>query len=80
MGVGISTGAVHSILVDELKDSEICSRWIPHSLTKDQKDGWVTCVRKLLSEFEDSIQEGWNKSLLVTRLDKIRRITIQRKK
>ena len=37
MGVGISTGAVHSILVYELKVSKICSRWIPHSLTKDQR-------------------------------------------
>ena len=29
MGVGISTGAVHSILVDELKVSKICSRVDP---------------------------------------------------
>ena len=54
MGVGISTGAVHSILVDELKVSKICSRWIPHSLTKDQKARRVTCARKMLSEYKDS--------------------------
>ncbi|KAI6649858.1 Transposase [Oopsacas minuta] len=37
MSVGISTGAVHFVLIDELKDNKVSSRWIPHSLTKDQK-------------------------------------------
>ncbi|KAI6647450.1 Transposase [Oopsacas minuta] len=54
VSVGISTGAVHSILIDELKATKFCSRWIPHFLTKDQKNPRVTCARKILSEYKDS--------------------------
>ena len=54
MHVGISTGAAHSILIDELNVTKVCSRWIPHSLTKAQKDRRVMCARKLLSEYQDA--------------------------
>lgn len=51
---GISTGAAHAILIDELKVRRVCSRWIPHSLTKAQKDNRVKCARKLLSDYQDA--------------------------
>ena len=54
MHVGISTGAAHAILIDELNVTKVCSRWIPHSLTKAQKDRRVMCARKLLSEYQDA--------------------------
>ena len=34
----MSTGAAHSILVDEMEASKIGSRWIPHALTEAEKD------------------------------------------
>ena len=50
--VGISTGASHSIPVDEIGVSKICSRWIPHSLSSSQKDNRVKCAKSLLAEYE----------------------------
>ena len=35
--VGISIGAVHSILRKHLKMNKISGRWIPHLLTEEQK-------------------------------------------
>ena len=52
--VGISTGTAHAILIDVLNVTKVCSRWIPHSLTKAQKDRRVMCARKLLSEYQDA--------------------------
>ena len=52
MNVGISTGAAHTILVDEIGVSKICSRWIPHCLSSAQKDNRVKCAKSLLAEYE----------------------------
>ena len=52
MRVGMSTGAAHAILVDEMKASKICSRWIPHALTETQKDNRVRCAGNLLAQYE----------------------------
>ena len=52
MRVGMSTGAAHAILVDEMKASKICSRWIPHALTEAQKDNRVRCASNLLAQYE----------------------------
>lgn len=49
--VGISTGAVHTILKRDLKMKRICARWIPHLLTKEQKLARVNLCKKLLKEF-----------------------------
>ena len=50
--VGMSTGAAHAILVDEMKASKICSRWIPHALTEAQKGNRVRCASNLLAQYE----------------------------
>ena len=50
--VGMSTGAAHAILVDEMHASKICSRWMPHFLTDAQKDNRVRCAKNLLAQYE----------------------------
>ena len=52
MRVGMSTGAAHAILADEMKASKICSRWIRHALTEAQKDNRVRCASNLLAQYE----------------------------
>ncbi|UYV78080.1 hypothetical protein LAZ67_16000042 [Cordylochernes scorpioides] len=40
--VGIGTAAINTIINDHLKYRKLVSRWVPHSLTEDQKLGRVT--------------------------------------
>ena len=47
--VGISSGAVHSILTDILGISKVSARWVPRMLTNDQKRTRLDISRYLLS-------------------------------
>jgi len=49
--VGISIGAVHSILIKHLKMNKIFARWIPHLLTEDQKRIRVKTAKSLLKMY-----------------------------
>ena len=51
--VGISFGAVQTILTDILVMSKVSARWVPRMLTDDQKRSRVDISRNLLSRYED---------------------------
>ena len=51
--VGISFGAVQSILTDILGMSKVSARWVPRMLTGDQKRTQLNISRYLLSRYED---------------------------
>ena len=51
--VGISFGAVQSILPDILGMSKVSARWVPRMLTEDQKRSRLDISRYLLSSYED---------------------------
>ena len=46
--IGISTGSVFTILKSKLNFKKICARWIPHILTKEQKNERLQKCQKLL--------------------------------
>ena len=50
--VGISFGAVQSILTDILGMSKVLARWVPRMLTEDQKRSRLDIARYLLSHYE----------------------------
>ena len=49
--VGISVGAVHTILRRDLKMRRISARWIPHLVTKEQNFVRVRIAKQLLKQF-----------------------------
>lgn len=49
--LGISMTSINSILHDHLAVKKICSRWIPHNLTKEQKDARVEWCNKMLKKY-----------------------------
>ena len=49
--VGISFGAVQSMLTDILGMSKVSARWVPRMLTSDQKRTWLDISRYLLSSY-----------------------------
>ena len=51
--VGISFGAVQSILTDILGMSKVLARWVPRMLTDDQKRTRLHICRYLPSRYED---------------------------
>ena len=51
--MGISFGAVQSILTKILGMSKVSARWVPRMLTDDQKRAWLNIFRHLLSRYED---------------------------
>ena len=51
--VGISFGAVQTILTDILRMSKVSARWVPRMLTDDQKRSQLNISRYLLSRYED---------------------------
>ena len=51
--VGISFGAVQTILTDILGMSNVSARWVPRMLTDDQKRYRLDISRYLLSRYED---------------------------
>ena len=55
--VGISFGAVQSILTDILGMSKVSARLVPRMLTEDQKRSRLDISRYLLSRYEDDPEE-----------------------
>ena len=51
--VGISFGAVQTILTDVLGMFKVSARWVPRILTDDQKRSRLDISRYLLSHYED---------------------------
>lgn len=49
--LSISSTSIHSILHEHLAVKKICSRWIPHKLTIDQKKARVDWCKKMLKKF-----------------------------
>ena len=46
----ISSTSIHKILHEHLVLKKICSRWIPHNLTKAQKDARVDWCKKMFNK------------------------------
>jgi len=57
--VGNSIGAVHSILIKHLKMNKISARWIPHSLTEDQKRIRVKTAKSLLKMYPKYVSRSF---------------------
>ncbi|KAI6661825.1 Histone-lysine N-methyltransferase SETMAR-like [Oopsacas minuta] len=47
-GIGISSGAVHTVLHQSLQLRELCGRWIPHQLHPEQKQNRVKWCHEML--------------------------------
>ncbi|KYQ48359.1 Histone-lysine N-methyltransferase SETMAR [Trachymyrmex zeteki] len=46
--LGISSTSIYKILHDHLAVKKVCSRWIPHNLTKSQKDARVDWCKQVV--------------------------------
>ena len=51
--LGISSIPINSIIHDYLSLSKVCARWVPHTLTDDQKQLRLQFCRHSLNEFEE---------------------------
>ncbi|KAI6653995.1 histone-lysine N-methyltransferase SETMAR-like [Oopsacas minuta] len=51
--IGISFGAVHTILHQSLQLRKPCSRWIPHKLNPEQKQNRVKWCHEMLKKFNN---------------------------
>ncbi|XP_031634629.1 histone-lysine N-methyltransferase SETMAR-like, partial [Contarinia nasturtii] len=49
--LGISMRSIHTILHEHLAVKKICSRWIPHKLTDDQKLARVNWCKEMLNKY-----------------------------
>ena len=49
---GISKGSVQTILKKRLALRKVCARWVPHSLTEEQKTQRLKCGRELLKTYK----------------------------
>ena len=49
---GISEGSVQTILKKRLDLRKICTRWVPHLLTEEQKTQRLKCALKLLKTYK----------------------------
>jgi len=59
--LGIGMSQIHSILHDNLAVKKLCSRWIPHNLTKAQKDARVAWSKATLKRFNGGASNlVWN--------------------
>lgn len=56
--LGISNTSIHTILHKHLAVKKICSRWIPHNLTADQKKARVDWCRKMLKQFQNGTSKN----------------------
>jgi [histone H3]-lysine36 N-dimethyltransferase SETMAR len=50
--LGISVGSVHEILRDHLQVRKLCTIWIPHKLTDEQRASRVTWCQNMLQKFD----------------------------
>ena len=49
---GISEGSVQTILKKRLDLRKVCTRWVPHLLTEEQKTQRLRCARELLKTYK----------------------------
>ena len=49
--LGISSTSISKILHEHLAVKKICSRWIPHNLTKAQKDARIDWCKQILKKY-----------------------------
>ena len=49
---GISEGSVQTILKKRLDLRKVCTRWVPHLLTEEQKTKHLKCARELLKTYK----------------------------
>ena len=52
--VGISSTSIYKILHKHLAVKKICSRWIPHNMTKAQTDAKVDWCKQILKKYNAS--------------------------
>ena len=57
--LGISSASIYKILHEHLSAKKICSRWIPHNLTKVQKDARVDWCKQMLKKFSHACKSVW---------------------
>lgn len=50
--VGISHGSVHNILTSKLGMRRVAARWVPHCLTKEQKEARTAVAENLLGRYK----------------------------
>ena len=55
--LGLSFGAVHSILTDILGMSEVSARWVPRMLTEDQERSKLNISKSLFFRYEDDPED-----------------------
>ena len=67
--VGISFGAVQSVLTNILGMSKISDRWVSRMLIKDQKRSRLNISRYLLSRFEDDPEEFMDRAVTQDEID-----------
>lgn len=51
--LNLSRTTVHRILVEDLLFRKVCSVWVPHALTEENRQKRVTCCQALLELFRD---------------------------
>ena len=49
---GISEGSVHTSLKKRLDSRKVCSRWVPHLITEEQKTQRLKCARELVKTYK----------------------------
>ena len=49
---GISEGSVQTILTKRLDLRKVCTKWVPHLLTEEQKTQRLKCARGLLKTYK----------------------------
>ena len=71
--VGVSSGTVHKILTQELKLRNVCARWVPHLLTKEQKIVWRKKKPKILTnvEYQSCLQGMKPGSIILSHRDAV---------
>ena len=52
---GISEGSVQTILKKCLDLRKVCSRWVPHLLTEEQKTQRLKCAQELLKTYKSRV-------------------------
>ena len=71
--VNIGKGTVRKILVEDLRKRKVCSRFVPHSLTPEQKERRVVACRDLIAT-ADSDPAVCYKGEMGRPLNRIRRV------
>jgi histone-lysine N-methyltransferase SETMAR len=62
--VGISFGSIYTIVTVHLQLTSLCSRWVPHSLTDEQKQQRVLVAKEWLRTFQECTDEELSERLV----------------